>query len=78
MALDAFQAEIARHADCPWKQVGPCVYCTDHDVRLYQGELPERKRTVPVCAPDAHDWDMEMGMGFYSQCKTCGFTEWNE
>jgi hypothetical protein len=78
VAVAAFNAGLAEHEGCAWAQVGPCVYCTDHHVRLYQGELPERKRTVPVCAPEDHDWDMEMGQGFYSQCRTCGFMEWHE
>ena len=29
-----------QHADCVWMQIGPCVYCVDHDMRLYQGKLP--------------------------------------
>jgi hypothetical protein len=66
------------HADCAWKQVGPCVYCIDHGVRLYQGELPEHKRTISRCAPENHDWDPETGMGFYGQCRTCGEIEWYE
>jgi hypothetical protein len=66
------------HADCQWKQVGLCVYCADHGVRLFMGDLPERKRTIPVCAPDAHDWDDETGQGVYGHCRTCGLNEWYE
>ena len=77
-AVRALEAKIAEHAAHGWEQVGPCVWCTTCNVRLYQGDIPEQKRAVPKCAPDAHDWDMEMGMGFYSQCRICGFTEWNE
>lgn len=73
----ALSAHIAEHGGCR-KQVGPCVWCADHGVRLYQGDLPDSKRVVPACAPDAHEWDMEMGAGFYSQCTICGFTEWHE
>jgi hypothetical protein len=76
--VSALSAETAAHSDCAWKQVGPCVWCSDHGVRLYQGDLPDSKRTVPVCESDAHEWDMEMGMGFYSQCTVCGFMEWHE
>jgi len=71
-------SELIIHNDCAWKQVGPCVYCTDHGVRLYQGTLPEHKRTVPRCDPYSHDWDPEMGMGFCSICQTCGELEWHE
>lgn len=27
------------HSDCKWEQVGPCVYCADHNERLFQGRL---------------------------------------
>ena len=76
-AAAAFGETLQAHDGCTWKQAGPCVYCTDHGIRLYQGELPERKRTVPRGARGEQDWDPEMGLGFYSQCRTCGFTEWN-
>ena len=62
-------------ADCAWRQVGPGVYCADYGVRLFQGDLPDRKRTVPVCEPDAHDWDDEIGQGFYGQCRICRVNE---
>ena len=65
------------HAHCAWQQVGPCVYCTDHGVRLFQGDLPDHKRTIPHCDPAAHDWDDDdTGQGFYGQCQTCGLIEW--
>ena len=69
-------ALLVEHGECPWRQVGPCVYCTDHDVRLYQGDLPDRKRTIPKCPDGQHDWDPEMGLGFYVICMTCGVKEW--
>ena len=46
-AVKAFMENLGGHDDCPWEQVGPCVYCTTHNVRLYQGTLPEGKRTTP-------------------------------
>ena len=75
--LDAAEAIIenkAAHGGCSWRQVGPCVYCNDHDIRLYQGMLPEYRR--PTCME--HDWDEETGLGFYFQCRTCGVMEWPE
>lgn len=63
-----------KHEPCAWEQVGPCVYCSDHSVRLYEGTLPEGRR--PPC--DGHEWDEEMGLGFYFQCKRCGLVEWPE
>lgn len=69
---------ITEHRDCAWEQIGPCVYCADHDVRLYQGDLPDHKRTVPKCADGDHDWDEEQGLGFYFICKRCGVREWTE
>jgi len=65
---------FAAHAPHTWSQIGPCVYCDDCNERLYQGQLPENRR--PAC--DEHDWDEEMGEGFYFQCKRCGFVEWAE
>jgi len=29
-----------KHAECAWEQIGPCVYCTTHNERLYQGTIP--------------------------------------
>jgi len=62
------------HRACKWEQIGPCVYCTDHDIRLYQGMLPEDRR--PTCSQ--HNWDTEAGVGFYQQCRNCGAMEWFE
>lgn len=62
------------HDTCTLEQVGPCVYCADHNERLYQGMLPADKR--PPCTE--HDWDEEKGLGFYFQCRTCGVMEWTE
>ena len=76
--MAALDETVAGHADCAWRQVGLCVYCTDHGIRLYQGDLPDRKRTIQRCAPDAHDWDDQIGQGFYGQCRTCGVLEWYE
>ena len=70
---------LAEHADHPWSQVGPCVYCDDCGTRLYQGELPEDRRTIPKCPDDAHDWDNGDSMsqcGFYLLCLRCGVKEW--
>ncbi len=67
--------EIA-HEDCEWEEVGLCVYCKAHGIRLYQGRLPEARRTVPTCVE--HDWDDEQGSGFYSICRICGEREWFE
>jgi hypothetical protein len=69
---------LLEHDGCAWKQVGPCVWCTDHGIRLYQGTLLERKRVIPRCAPEDHDWDPDTGQGFYYQCRTCGEIEWTE
>lgn len=69
-------ATLAEHEPCAWRQVGACVYCTDHGVRLYQGDLPDRKRTIPKCAPDEHKWDPDFGQGFYVICEKCGVKEW--
>jgi len=62
------------HEPCEWRQVGPCVYCSQHHVRLYQGSLPQDRR--PPCS--RHDWDEEIGVGFYQQCRSCGVVEWFE
>lgn len=65
------------HKDCTWEQVGPCVYCTDHNERLYQGDLPEARRTTPKCTE--HRWDDGDSMcqsGFYFLCLDCGEREW--
>ena len=67
-------SDIAAHAPHTWRQVGLCVYCDDCGERLYQGQLPDDRR--PKC--DRHDWDDEMGQGFYFQCKRCGVIEWSE
>ena len=75
---DDLTALLREHDDCTWQQVGPCVWCTDHGLRLYQGDLPDRKRTIPRCAPGEHDWDPDAGLGFYYQCRTCGEMEWTE
>lgn len=77
-ALESFRALIAAHADCSWVQVGLCVYCGDHSIRLYQGDLPDHKRTIPRCADGEHDWDYETGLGFYYACRACGEREWTE
>lgn len=41
-AATAFVSLLEEHQGCTWEQVGACVYCSDHDLRLYQGRLPER------------------------------------
>lgn len=71
-----FTTPTSEHETCTWKQVGLCVWCDDHGIRLYQGDLPEARRTVPKCADKDHDWDPDMGQGFYLICLTCGHREW--
>lgn len=72
------------HKDCgTWKQVGPCVYCVDHNERLYQGELPasrdpQRATKQAECARGGHDWDERFGQGFYYLCRRCRTKEWTE
>lgn len=75
-AKAGLNAIFATHEDCPWEQVGPCVYCTTHGLRLYQGDLPDRKRTIPKCPEGQHRWDPEQGLGFYFICEVCGVKEW--
>lgn len=55
------------HGGCKWEQVGPCVYCADHNERLYSGRLPPR-----VNCP-GHEWDEQPGDGFWA-CRHCGLT----
>jgi hypothetical protein len=74
-------ALLAEHDDHPWSQVGPCVYCDPCGIRLYQGSIPDRKRTTPKCAAGQHDWDDGDSMsqcGFYLLCLRCGAQEWTE
>lgn len=76
------------HADHPWKEVPPCVYCTctTPGVRLYQGSLPAAKDPEMAakrvaCSHDRHVMDddgNEHGMGFYWLCADCGFKGWYE
>ena len=77
-AMAAFARTLEEHDACTWEAIGPCVYCANHGTRLYQGDLPEQRRTTPRCPDGDHDWDEEMGMGFYILCKRCGFREWCE
>jgi hypothetical protein len=76
----ALGAMFSDHQDCKWEQVGPCVYCAEHfGVRLYQGDLPESRRTTPPCTE--HRWDDGDSMcqgGFYLLCLDCGAQEWTE
>lgn len=78
----AFDEMLAFHAECRWEQVGPCVYCTNHNQRLYQGQLPaERNPAAAVCAAEGHEWDDADSMGqsgFYYLCTRCGEQEWPE
>jgi hypothetical protein len=73
--MSALNELLTAHEPCAWEQIGPCVYCADHDVRLYQGRLPADRRPADCVE---HDWDEEMGLGFYFICKRCGFKEWAE
>ena len=78
------------HEDHEWREVPPCVYCVDCDVRLYQGSIPEWKDPI-LAAKRAtcqhHDHEMyddgdgnlrEMGEGFYWVCADCGYRGWYE
>lgn len=72
---------LAEHEAHTWEQVGLCVWCTDCDVRLYEGELPAERRTVPKCPDGQHDWDNGDSMaqcGFFFLCLRCGAKEWTE
>jgi hypothetical protein len=77
-AMNSLAEFIGAHKGCTWEQIGPCVWCKHHNLRLYQGDLPEHKRTTPKCAPEDHDWDPDTGLGFYSQCRACRYIEWFE
>lgn len=68
------QEADSKHGLHMWEQVGLCVWCKDCSKRLYNGELPEYKRTIPVC--ETHDWDPDQGLGFYLICKVCKTKEW--
>jgi hypothetical protein len=79
-ALERFGEFLADHEPHRWEKVGPCVWCADCNLRLYQGELPDHKdpgRAERQANCD-HDWDPEMGQGFYIVCRTCGYQEWCE
>lgn len=75
---DDVTATLSEHEGCTWEQVGLCVYCKDHGSRLYQGDLPASRRTVPVCPSGQHKWDDEIGQGYYSVCTVCQTREWFE
>lgn len=53
-AVAALVDMFGGHAGHTLSQVGPCVYCDDCDIRLYQGTLPDKKR-VPAPAKERHD-----------------------
>jgi len=75
----ALYGVLDAHAECRWEQVGPCVYCSDHGERLYQGTLPDERRTTPKCIE--HRWDDGDSMcqsGFYFLCLDCGEQDWPE
>jgi hypothetical protein len=76
--MSSLDAVLAEHDAHRWEAVGLCVWCADCNVRLYEGDLPERKdlgRAERQAACD-HEWDQEMGQGFYFLCTKCGFKEW--
>jgi hypothetical protein len=50
-AVNAMFAEIARHDDHAWQQIGRCVYCHDCQERLYQGRIPASHTNVKVLTP---------------------------
>ena len=70
------------HINCRLEQVGPCVWCIDHNMRLYQGRLPaDRNPGLAVCEREGHQWDDADSMcqsGFYYLCTRCGEQEWTE
>ena len=89
--MDAFTEMLAAHAECRWEQVGMCVWCADHNQRLYIGDLPDEKLPADQrekrdgCQHLAHEmYDdgggvmREMGEGFYYICADCGFKGWYE
>lgn len=55
-AVAAFIASLATHADHPKRQVGPCVYCEQCNVRLYQGYDPNARPDDDGPEPDYEDW----------------------
>ena len=81
-AIRALDEIFRQHDKCEWGQVGPCVYCKSHGVRLYQGQLPDdRNPNKAICNRDGHDWDDANSMGqsgFYYLCQRCGEQEWTE
>lgn len=88
-AIQAMNDMLEAHADHPWKEVGPCVYCEPCGVRLYQGSIPAKKNPElaakrAACAHREHetyedeDGTHERGQGFYWICADCGFKGWYE
>lgn len=45
---DAFFTQMSLHDDHIWERIGPCVYCDDCKVRLYQGRIPDSHTKVRV------------------------------
>lgn len=50
--IEAMFAEIARHDDHTWQQIGRCVHCCDCQQRLYQGTIPSSHIQVKVPSRD--------------------------
>lgn len=44
--LKAIDDQIGVHQEHFWKQVGRCVYCSDCNVKLYQGSIPKTHTKV--------------------------------
>lgn len=82
MAEQAAKVEgLEEHRPHKWEEIGPCVYCADCNVRLYQGTLPPDKAPAnrATCQHLNQDWDMDgHGLGFYGVCEDCGERIWAE
>lgn len=80
--VDAEVAEIVsewlrkteEHARCNLVQVGPCVWCKDHDERLWQGRLPGAAADDDgPDLPEHYDPDDFEALGLSpSPCPECG------
>jgi len=90
-STDGFDSILEEHREHQWREIPPCVYCVDCDIRLYQGSLPEWKDPElaarrATCPHDDHvmyvdeetGYEREMGEGFYWVCADCGHKGWYE
>ena len=69
---------LETHGEHRWEEVGPCVWCADCNVRLYQGTLPDDKAPANRAMCQHHNQDWESGLGFYGICEDCGERIWAE